>query len=89
MTIIYYFGKNEQEYEYDADYKEVMKIVDKALEDDGYDDYDQINDDLIDEYIDLCMEEILDYFYEEAYQEWKESKMSAYEYYGLNERDYY
>ena len=89
MTIIYYFGDHEQEYEYDADYKEVMKIVDKALEADGYDDYDEISDDLIDEYIDLCMEEILDYFYEEAYQEWKESKMSAYEYYGLNERDYH
>ena len=73
MTLYYTFVENcnEYEYEFDADYSEAMKIVYAALKADGYDidDEDEITDELIDEYLEYCDEEIKDNFCEEAYEE--------------------
>ena len=93
MTLTYYFGRDEAEFEFDADYSEVMDIVYKALEVDGYDleNEDEITDELIDEYIDLCMDEIKDYFYSKAYEQWKdyeEYRKDPMGYYGFSIKDF-
>jgi hypothetical protein len=66
-------GMQEHEFEYDADYSEVLNIVQEALEQDGYA-YEEADDELISEYIDNCWSDIRDYFYLDAYNQWKDNK---------------
>lgn len=95
MTLHYKFVEycREYYYEFDADYSEIVGIVKPYIIADGYDwdDEDEITDDLIDDYIDNYMDEIKEYFYDEAYEEWKDAK--SYDddplgYYGFSIHDF-
>lgn len=90
MTLYYTFIKNckEYDYEYEADDTEIFNLIKEEMAEDGYDIY-EVADCFVDEYIENAIDYIKDHFCSAAYDEWKESKMSAYEYYGLNERDYH
>ena len=90
MILRYTFIKNckEYKYEYEIKYSEAFDLIKDYLEYDGYDVY-ETDEEIIDEYIDMYISDIKDYFYDQAYQEWEESLMSPYEYYGLNEDDYH
>ena len=93
MTIFYTFEYNcrDYEYEYDADTSEAMHIVYAALKADGYDIDDEITEELIDEYIEYCMDDIKEYFYDAAYDEWKDNKSyndDPMGYYGFSYKDF-
>lgn len=95
MTLFYTFVHNCKEYEFnfEVDYFEVLDIIKPYIIEDGYDwdDEDEVNDDLIDNYIDSCIEEIKEHFYDEAYECWKEHKSYRDDplgYYGFSTRDF-
>jgi hypothetical protein len=92
MLITYTFVKNckEYEYEYEADDSEVFDLIKDDLAKDGYDIY-EVDDSIIDEYIDMAMDDIKDYFCADAYEEWKDAK--SYDddplgYYGFSIKDF-
>ena len=93
MTITYYFGRNEEEFEFEVDYCEALDIVYDALKADGYDVYneDEVTDELIEEYFDICYDEIKDHFYDEAYEQWRdyeEYRRDPLGYYGFSIKDF-
>lgn len=93
MTITYYFGNDDSEFEYEADYSEVLDIVYKSLKADGYDidDEDEVTEELIEEYIDYCMDEIKEHFHDEAYEEWEDAESYRKDplgYYGFSNSDF-
>ena len=92
MTLYYTFVKNcrEYEYEYEASDSKVFDIIKDYLAEDGYDIY-EVDDSIIDEYIDMAMDEIKDYFCSEAYEEWKDAKSYSDDplgYYGFSIKDF-
>ena len=89
MTLKYTFVKNckDYDYEFEADNGEVFEFLKHALAKDSYDIY-EVDDCVIDEYTDLLIDDIKELFYDKAHEEWQESMMSPYEYYGIS-RDYF
>ena len=90
MIITYYFGRNEVEFDYEADYEEVLDIIYTALKADGYN-TDGITDDLIEEYFDICYDDIKDHFCADAYEQWKDQESYRSDrlgYYGFSNKDF-
>lgn len=88
ITYTFYINGREYEYEYNADYSEVLDIIYAAIKTDGYND---ITEELIDKYTELCYAEIKDYFCADAYEEWKDHKSYKDDplgYYGFSIKDF-
>lgn len=75
MTLYYTFVKNRKDYDYefDVDRYDVLHIVKPYIVADGYN-WEEVDDETIDEYIENCMDEIKEYFYEEAKEQWEDEK---------------
>lgn len=89
MLLEYTFYNNGKEYvyEFDADDMIVNDLIKDLMAQDGID-YYEASDCEIEEYIENAIDDITEYFYKDAYQEWQVSCISEYEYYGLNRKDY-
>ena len=90
LNYTFYSNGREYEYEYEPDFGEVLAIVREALEEDGYD-YEEADEKLIAEYMDICWDEIKEHFYDEARKEWKENKSYKDDplgYYGFSVKDF-
>lgn len=90
MKLYYTFVENcnEYDFEFEVDYSDVVDLIRDDLDADGVDIED---DEAVNEYIEMAMDDIKEHFYDAAYDEWRdchEYEKDPWGYYGFSIHDF-